>query len=138
MTETAGGKLCEDYRLKLQDDDGDDDDDDDGDDCDDDDNDDENNLPGVPDWATWRAFLKVGTMSRTCDTVAQCLHSGLNNAIWSMSCKAPRPCNRPISKSSQFHANRLKSYNVILHKTILNSCIDWCACINRILSNLKV
>ena len=33
MTETAGGKLCEDYRLKLQDDDdgGDDDNDDDED-----------------------------------------------------------------------------------------------------------
>ena len=52
--------------------------------------------PGVPDMAAWRACLTVGMMSLTRVTVAQNLHRGLNRLIWSMSCRAPRPCMRKL------------------------------------------
>lgn len=51
-------------------------------------------IPGVPDWASYSAFFRVGTMSRIFVTEAQYLHNGLNRDIWSISCRAPLPCKK--------------------------------------------
>jgi hypothetical protein len=58
--------------------------------------------------AVCMASRKVGTMSHRRRIVTQYLQIGRNNAIWSMSCRAPRPFNR-VAAAPPINSNGLSA-----------------------------